>query len=114
MRTNIVGALIQHRYVTNDINFISAALERDDEVEFLGQARMQFMGACDLGPNWEAAAKWPVLFYFEEDSADLFTPDGEPMQEFIDRYNTSSDSASADILHVPTEETAESETAESE
>lgn len=116
MRTAIVGALIQHRYVTNSIHFIRVALEKDEEVEFLSQGRMQFMGACDLGPQWEAAAKWPVLFYFEEDSAELFTADGQPVKEFLDGLNFAIEQAKesdrGEILHVSTEETTESDTEE--
>ena len=59
----IVGAKIGSR-ITNRPKEIIAALKADTPVEFLSRDRMEFMAACDLGPQWAAMAESPTLFKF--------------------------------------------------
>ena len=52
--------------ITPNLRLILDALESGREVELIDRKRMLFMAACDLGPQWKEAARWPVIFVLEE------------------------------------------------
>lgn len=68
IQKKIVGAKIG-TVITNRPSDIVWALDSGrNDIEFLEQERMQLMGALDLGRNWEAMARGPVLFILDWDT----------------------------------------------
>lgn len=63
----ITAALIDGHIMTNSPKAIIAALKADRITDWIDQRRLQLMGSFDLGPQWKAAAKWPVLFQLDDD-----------------------------------------------
>lgn len=66
-KRDIVGSLINGQHITNSKEALIAALENDIPVRLLDRAEMQFMAACDLGPNWEGMATGPTLLKLDEE-----------------------------------------------
>ena len=69
----IVGAKIED-LLTNNSKTIIYAMEHNMPIEFLDQERMQFMAACDLGPQWTAMGNWPVMFLYDEEKGAVYPP----------------------------------------
>ena len=61
----IVGAKIGS-IITNNRPAIYIAIQNNTITEFLDRARMRFMAACDMGPNWVKMANGPTLFIVDD------------------------------------------------
>ena len=69
----VVGAVINGGTVTNDRAAIYQAVHDGRVNKWLDRRHMQFMAACDLGPNWQKLADSPTLFKLD-DNGKPFAP----------------------------------------
>jgi hypothetical protein len=65
----IVAAKIGDIITTNFIDIRQAFMDQCKDIELLDRRRMQFMAACDLGPQWERIASSPTLFIINDDES---------------------------------------------
>lgn len=67
MKYEIVAIITKDGIITNRRQDIIAAIDANNVCEYLTRSRMQFIAACDLGPNWRALANAPTLFVADTD-----------------------------------------------
>lgn len=67
----IIGAMVDGRFLTSDPRAIADAVETGRVTEWLDRRRMQFMAACDLGPKWGQLAESKTLFCLDDDGNPL-------------------------------------------
>lgn len=66
--------------ITTDRTHITTALELKLDVHWIERRQLQFMAACDLGPQWTALAQAPTLFRVDEQGAIHPPLTGDPVR----------------------------------